>query len=189
MDYQEQKLLFEQLVTSKIIQTEFGMIELPVNGLQEFHNRIGLNEEQLCFFSLRLPECEDGIYNYVVGPFLEEDVRFEICEAFFYNDDDEDDELISCGPLLEKAFHDRLRSGEAVCCGDIMVDNLGRAWIAFMISDDIGVRTIATFKPKTLGLPIALEDNTKPARIWFNGESFCYSPTSFFFTGGKYLPS
>ena len=188
MDLHEQKVLFEQLVTSKIVQTEFGMVELPVEGLQEFHDRIGLSADELCFFSLRLPEYEQGLYNFYVGEFQEEDVQFEVMEAFYYDPETDKSEDISFGDVLVNSFRYSLMLTTAMLCGDIMIDNFGRAWMAFMISEDIGVRTVATFKPKSLGLPIFLNGTSKSGRLWFNGKSFCYSPTSFFLIDGTYLP-
>ncbi len=189
MDLHEQKILFEQLVTSKIVQTEYGMIVLPVKGMQEFHDKMGFAENELCFFSLRLPECEDGLYNYYMGNFLADDVKFEIIEAFYYDTKTGESEEFAFGNVLVDSFRRSLLAAEAMFCGDIMVDNRGRAFVAFMISDDIGVRAILTFKPKTLGIPIFLEDSAKTARLWFNGEEFYYSPTTFFYVDGNYLPS
>ena len=188
MDLHEQKNLFEQLVTSKIVQTEFGLIELPVYGLQEFHDRVGLGSNELCFFALRLPEYQEGFYNYYVGEFPKEDVQFEVVEAFYYDPKADESEDISFGDALVGSFRRSLQSTEAMLCGDIMIDNYGRAWMAFMISEDIGVRTVATFKPKTLGIPIFLEGTPKSGRLWFNGESFCYSPMTFVMDGDTFWP-
>lgn len=184
MDDASKIALYQQMVAEKIVQHESGMIELPIKALQEYHDAIGLGPEQLCYFGLNLPRAEDGIYNYALGDDLDEDAAVLIMDAFYYDTETGESASLQPHKLLEASIYRRYYNGDAMFCGEMRVDNLGRLWLHAMTEDNIGAQFCVQFSPGSMGYSICSDDLTYVSRMWFDGEKFIFTPTFVFIYHG-----
>jgi len=185
MDESASRQLFNDLVLSNIVRTELGLIEFPVDKLKEFHDAMGLPEDELCYFDLRLPEAQEGVCNYILGNIEEGVATYKIDGAYFFDVETGESESLGYGKLLERYLKRSLLIGNALCAGDVIIDHLGRAWIAVMISDDIGIQLILEFDHSAeLGVPIIFEDLSHYGYLRFDGRKFYYSPVTMLYYDG-----
>lgn len=187
MDDIRKKALYQQMVSDKVVQHESGLIELPVKALQEYHDAIGLEPNQLCYFSLHLPDAEDGLYNYIIGDESDEDAAVVIMDVFYFDTETGESESLGHNKVLEASIYRRFYDGEAMINGSLMIDNLGRIWFYAMMEDNIGAEFCVQFSEGSRGYSICYADLTFCSQIWFDGEKVLYCPTLFFVLPG--LPS
>ena len=155
--------------------------------MQDFHDQIGLAEEEPCFFMVNLPESDEGFFNYIVGSDFDEKSYLEAVDVFFCDGESDECESINGGPLLYSAILRDFLNGEMLICGLIMIDQKGRMWIRGSYSDDIGVDLRVTVSLDSLGYSFYSTDMRHTMRMWRDEEHFYCAPTSIFYTSG--LPS
>lgn len=187
MDDQEKIALYQKLVQSRIVESPTGLIELPIAALQEYHDKVGLGPEQLCYFGLRLPGAEDGIYDYVLGLDCDDEALVQIMDAYYYDMETGESASLSHSAVLEASIYRRYYNGDAMVCGDLLIDQLGRLWMCVMTEDNIGAQMCIQFSEKSFGYEICREDLTFISRLWFDGKTFMFSPQAI--TGHSGMPS
>ena len=180
MNQNERQALFAQLVQSRVVTTELGQIHLPIDGLKEYHDKVGLADNELSYFDLQLPGAEEGLYQYVLGGMNSDEVKFELVETLYY--DDTTGESVNFEPpdLFIESLGRKMLNGDVFCNGSIRIDHYGRAWFSTMTSDDIGAVLLVTFNPSNLGVSVYTEDLSDSARLWYDGKTFHFSPTTLF---------
>ena len=187
MDAYDQERLFHELVEKKITHTEDGLITLPLHALREFHDSIGLEEDEPCFFMLHLPRSEEGFYNYTVGADIDEEATLESLGVYFCDVETGEYEPINGGVLLYGSITRDFISGEMLVCGCFMIDHKGRLWLQGSLSDDIGVDLRVTFESGSKGYSFYTTDMLHTMRLWRDDDYFYCAPSSIFYLGG--LPS
>ena len=188
MNNQEKQALFDDLVTKHIVCSEVGTIELPVAGLMDFHEAAGLDPTEMCYITLTLPETTDGTFNYILGTFADDEATIQIAEAYFFDIETGDSANIGVSKDLLRILKRYLAEGEVYINGDLLIDQFGRIWVPAMMTDDIGVEIIVTLNPEKMGVPIYYEDMNWSSRIWYDGKTLFYVPTTIFYSD-NYLPS
>ena len=180
MNQNERQALFAQLVQSKVVTTELGQINLPIDGLKEYHDRVGLADNELSYFDLQLPGAEEGLYQYVLGGMNSDEAKFELVETLYY--DDTTGESVNFEPpdLFIESLGRKMLNGDVFCNGSIRIDHYGRAWFSTMTSDNIGAVLLVTFNPSNLGVSVYTEDLSGSVRLWYDGKTFHFSPTTLF---------
>lgn len=184
MDNKSKMELYQRMVDSKVKKYSNGIIELPIKALQEYHDAVGLGPNELCYFTLYLPNYEDGRYDYYLGNDCDEDALVLIMDACYYDVETRESESLSQNKVLESSIYRRFYDGSAIFCGELRIDQLGRVWLEAMTEDNIGAEFCVQFSPGSMGYQMCSEDFSICVRFWFDGEKFIYSPVTVYYYGG-----
>ncbi len=187
MDAYEQEKLFREMVVDKIEHTTDGLVILPLGAMQDFHDQIGLTDDEPCLVAVSLPEAEEEYFNYYIGADCDEEAYLEAIDVSFYDGETDMVESIQGGPLLYGAILRDFLGGMMPLCGQILVDQKGRMWMHGNLSEDISVDLRVTVKAGSMGYSFYSEDMGHTIRMWRDEEHFYYAPTTIFYTDG--LPS
>lgn len=184
MDAYEQEKLFRELVERKIEQTLDGLTVLPLYAMQDFHDQIGLADDEPCFFMVNLPGAEEDYCNYFIGADCDEEAYLEAIDVSFYDGEMDRLESIQGGPLLYGAILRDFLGGMMPLCGRIMVDQKGRMWVHGNLSEDIFVDLRVTVKVGSMGYSFYSVDMSHTIRMWRDEKNFYYAPTMVFYMDG-----
>lgn len=176
MDQAKMKALYKKMVEPKIKRYPNGLIMLPVDALNEYHEAVGLPPEKVSVFNLIFPGAQAGVFDYEIGEDCATDTIVEIMQVYYFDGDTDAYEAIAPNKVLEESIMRRFYEGEILFNGILRVDHMGRIWIDAMPEDNINVEFMIALQPNSFGYEFYAEDNTAHCRVWFDGSTFYYEP-------------